>query len=581
MLQSSLTKRQAKGGKIIPDGCLVQEFHPFLPSLRWPGMVYHSQLVTDSIQQGSMPIAMNLFYPNKHGMSALRAMLLLLFIGLTGGCTSLPSLDERTHSAMLPVEESQATALGRAITPLANAHPGTSGIVPLANARESFSARMLLADTAERSLDIQYYIWRHDLTGILLLDSLRSAADRGVRVRLLLDDHNTLGLDPKLASLDKHPNIEIRLFNPFLLRSSRVLGFITDFSRANRRMHNKSFTADNQVTIIGGRNIGDEYFAATEGLLFADLDVLAIGPVVQEVSADFDRYWASRSAYPAAAILAPVQPEPLQELQQTATALLSSDKATDYVMALHRVGLVDALLHGELALEWAPTRMISDDPAKGLGKAKPEALLPHQLNEVIGEPSRDVELISPYFVPTAAGVKAFAELTARGVRVRILTNSLSATDVVPVHAGYAKRRKALLEAGVILYESRRLSPEQQRSKSAGPFGSSGSSLHAKTFSVDGERIFVGSYNFDPRSDHLNTELGFVINSPTLARQIDSTFNHEIPLSAYEVRLDEKGRLYWLEHRDGEWIRHNTEPNTTLLQRFGVRFMSLLPIEWLL
>src|ERR1051325_4940138 len=226
---------------------------------------------------------------------AYYALIFCLVFFIIRQYSELPSLEGRTTSAVLP--DTDETRLGKSIVPLLTAHPGLSGIYSLPNSQDAFAARARLAEVAERTLDLQYYIWEKDMTGTLLFDALRAAADRGVRVRLLLDDNNTSGLDPTLAALDAHPNIEVRLFNPFVIRRARI-GYVTDLFRANRRMHNKSFTADNQVTIIGGRNIGDEYFGAAEGSLFVDLDVMAVGPIVREVSNDFDRYWASASSYP-------------------------------------------------------------------------------------------------------------------------------------------------------------------------------------------------------------------------------------------------------------------------------------------
>jgi putative cardiolipin synthase len=219
---------------------------------------------------------------------AVCLLALCLGAGLLGACSTLPSLENRSHSTALL--DTGTTRLGRAVSPLVDAHAGRSGIHPLPDAHDAFAARVLLAQAAERTLDAQYYIWHNDMTGTLLFEALHAAADRGVRVRLLLDDNRTSGLDTTLAALDAHPNIEVRLFNPFVVREPRLFGFITDFSRANRRMHNKSFTADNQETIIGGRNIGDEYFDAAEGFVFVDLDVMAVGPVVKDVSNAFDRY---------------------------------------------------------------------------------------------------------------------------------------------------------------------------------------------------------------------------------------------------------------------------------------------------
>lgn len=508
------------------------------------------------------------------------ARLLLLLTGLLGGC-SLPGLEGRTGSSALSQAESANTALGRALSARGRAHPGKTGIHALIDPRDAFAARVLLARQAEKTLDVQYYIWRADTTGILLFDELRAAAERGVRVRLLLDDNGTAGLDTELAALDRHPNIEIRLFNPFRIRTPKAIGYFTDFMRVNRRMHNKSFTADSQATIVGGRNIGDEYFGADEGVQFADLDVLAVGTVVGDVSADFDRYWASDSSYPVALILPDVDAQRLQALARTAASIASAPAAVEYVRAIRESAFIASLLEGELTFEWASTRMVSDDPAKGLGKAESEGLLFRQLGEILGEPQRHVELISPYFVPTAAGTEAFAAMAERGVRIRVMTNSLAATDVAAVHAGYAKRRKDLLEAGIRLYEMRSTLAENAHSPSHGPFGSSAASLHAKTFAVDGSRVFVGSFNFDPRSANLNTELGFVIVSPRMALAIERAFEDTIPASSYEVVLDDRGKLQWLEQRDGQPLRHDVEPRASLWKRASVSFLSFLPIEWML
>ncbi len=502
-----------------------------------------------------------------------------LCAALIAGCGTLPSLENRSISNVLT--DTAETRLGRAISPLLNAHPGKSGIYPLPDAPNAFAARALLAQVAERTLDVQYYIWQKDKTGTMLFQALRTAADRGVRVRLLLDDNNTAGLDPTLAALNAHPHIEVRLFNPFVHRKLRAIGYLTDFSRANRRMHNKSFTVDNQVTIIGGRNIGDEYFGATDDVLFADLDVMAVGPVVNDVSRDFDRYWASQSAYPVDRLLPAADPAQIAELAVAAAQVENDPAAVAYVNALRSSLFVQELVQGRLAFEWAATRMVSDDPAKGLGLAEAESFLPRKLKQIIGDPLAEVSLVSPYFVPTAAGVDAFAALAGRGVNISILTNSLEATDVAAVHAGYAKRRKPLLQAGILLYELRRLSPVASRKKKTGLFGSSASSLHAKTFSVDGAHVFIGSFNFDPRSAKLNTENGFVIDSPALAQKIAAAFKHDIPANAYQVRLSESGQIYWVEPRGGKLLRHDTEPGTGFWQRAGVWFLSLLPIEWLL
>jgi cardiolipin synthase C len=511
---------------------------------------------------------------SRPGMLAGRVAALAFALGLLTACATLPLAVD--YPLSIALTDTTDTCLGRAIEPLAAAHPGASGIFPLPNAHDAFAARVLMARVAERSLDIQYYIWHTDHSGTLLFQELVDAADRGVRVRLLLDDNNTAGLDPLLAGLDSHPNIEVRLFNPLAARKPRVVNYLNDFGRLNRRMHNKSFTADNQATIVGGRNVGDEYFGATEGMAFADLDVIAVGPVVREVSSDFDRYWASPSVYPVDRVLPPAEPGQAEELAKAAVQVQADPAAALYREALQASTFIRELADGRLGLEWAATRLVSDDPAKGLGQAPPGALLLRKLKEIIGDPEGTLDLVSPYFVPTASGVDALAALAKRGVRVRVLTNALEATDVAAVHAGYAKRRKPLLEAGILLYEMRRSADAAPRQ--AGLSGSAGTSLHAKTFAVDGRCVFVGSFNFDPRSARLNTEMGFVIQSPALARQIAAAFDTRIPFAAYEVRLSESGKLIWIERSGGLEVVHDSEPGTGFWRRAWVGFLSILPIE---
>jgi putative cardiolipin synthase len=489
----------------------------------------------------------------------------------------LPPPGPRVESRV--IEPSADTRLGRAFGSSISAHPGSSGIFPLADGHDAFAARALLAAAADRTIDIQYYIWHYDTSGALLFDALRQAAERGVRVRLLLDDNNTGGLEHVLAALDRQANIEVRLFNPFK-RPGRLLGYVLDFARVNRRMHNKSFTVDNQATIVGGRNVADEYFGAAGDRTFLDLDVLAIGPVVQEVSRDFDRYWASESAYPADQILPGIDDEAISRVDAIAAATKRSAAALPYLRAVAGRPFIRDVTEGTLTLEWAKTRLLSDDPAKVLARAPQEALLWSQMKVALGPPRRSLDLVSAYFVPARTGGDALTELARQRVRVRVLTNALESTDMAVVHAGYAKHRRALLEAGVELFELKRAFADENP-RNHGLTGSSGSSLHAKTLSIDGERVFVGSFNFDPRSARLNTELGFVIESSVLAQAVAQAFAAEIPARAYQVRLNAEGSLEWVEHVDGRPLVHTTEPGTHFWRRALVWFFSRLPIDWLL
>ena len=478
------------------------------------------------------------------------------------------------------LQDASDSPLGKAALPMVQAHPGKSGVFALADGRDAFAARVLLADASECSLDVQYYIWNGDKTGTLLFEALRRAADRGVRVRLLLDDNNTAGLDTVLAALNSHPKIEVRLFNPFMHRRWRVLSFLTDFRRLNRRMHNKSFIADRQACIIGGRNVGDEYFDAGQGVSFVDLDVLAIGPVVEDVSVDFERYWSSESSYPAERVLARVSQTAIAEVSAAAARVEKDPAAVAYMRAIANSKYVQQVLAGELAFKWSTVQMVSDNPAKGLGLARDEELMWTRLKQVLQTPRLELELVSPYFVPGRDGVEYFSTLARQGIKVRILTNSLAATDVAAVHSGYARRRKPMLEAGVEIFE---MEPEFSfaPTKAHGALGSSNASLHAKTFSIDRSRVFVGSFNFDPRSQRLNTELGFVIDCPAIAQAIADAFASIIPARAYQVRLSAAASLQWVEQRDGEEIVYDREPRAGFALRAFVGMLSMLPIEWLL
>ncbi|APW46468.1 hypothetical protein RA876_08885 [Rhodoferax antarcticus] len=454
----------------------------------------------------------------------------ILYIGLCAlllaGC-ALPAMPDRAVSHALEPAQAAQTSLGQSAAPQLLLHPGQSGIHPLSDPLAAFAARMLLAHTAGRSLDVQYYIWRGDQSGTLLLQALVGAADRGVRVRLLLDVGGTSGLDGMLAALALHPQIEVRLFNPFVVRKPKPLGYLTDFGRANRRMHNKSFTADNQATIVGGRNVGDEYFGATDGVLFSDLDVLVVGAVVPEVSHNFDRHWASASAYPAQVIVSAVGPAELQALGTEATRVEASDATQAYMQAVRDTPFIQHLLEQKLNMEWSRTTLVSDDPLKGLGQAKRAGLL--------------------------------------------------------VHAGYAKHRKAMLQHGAELHEMQRLAPPSRHAR-LNPLGSSGSSLHAKTFAADGTHAFVGSFNFDPRSALLTTELGVVIDNPRLARQIEQAFETQIPGQSCRVQLSESGELEWQSGQDGTETPptiYSVEPGSSWLSRWGMRVLALLTIDRLL
>jgi putative cardiolipin synthase len=501
---------------------------------------------------------------------------------LLAGCASLPELEPRQESHALP--DTSGTRLAHAVEPLATAHPGLSGIHPLPLGTDAFAARMLLARAAERSIDTQYYIWHPDQSGALLMGELWDAAKRGVRVRLLIDDQNTGGEDDILAALATNPNFEVRIYNPFAQRTGRLTNYLYDFERVNRRMHNKSFTVDNRATIVGGRNIGNEYFGAGEEVPFKDLDVIAIGPAVAAASGEFDLYWNSASAYPVQRLVSPPPDNPAAFIEERIARARADPESRAYVEAVRDTPLISALLEQRIELYWAVADLVADDPAKTLDTtARKDVLMLSELLSGGRRPSTSFDVISPYFVPEEKGTEVMERLVRDGVRVRVLTNSLAGTDVGVVHSGYSKWRCRLARSGVKLFEMKptvedRETRERQKQKK----GSSAARLHAKTFQVDDRIVFAGSFNFDPRSALLNTEMGLVIHSPDLARRLSKSFDEEVVRNAYEVRVvDGDSCIEWIEHTAAGDIRYDTEPHVGWGRRTWVEFLTLMPIDWLL
>ncbi|CAM3336704.1 phosphatidylserine/phosphatidylglycerophosphate/ cardiolipin synthase family protein [Paracoccus nototheniae] len=514
-------------------------------------------------------------------MARVMALILLavLTVILIGHVTFRPpSLQGRTTSHALAA--SADTVLGRfALSPPRDA-AGGSGVVPLMSGPDAFAARMALIRAAQVSLDVQYYIWQRDAAGLILLDELRRAAERGVRVRLLLDDNGISGMDSDLAAIDALPNVELRLFNPFILRNPKPIGYLFDFFRLNRRMHNKSLTADGAITMLGGRNIGDLYFGMGGGMQYVDTDVMVAGRGAADVGADFDRYWASGSAHPADRILTVPRTGALDRLMADARQQAGSANGQAYGARLRQADIVTQIAAGQLAFEWTDVALVSDDPAKGLNKARQNDFLFPQLMQLVSRPDRSVDLVSAYFVPGTGFTEALTRIARSGTRVRILTNSQAATDVILVHSAYIKYRKRLLQAGVGLYE---LKPDfavsSRDERQAGP---SRASLHSKALSLDGQQVFIGSFNFDPRSFALNTEMGVLIDSPQLAGGFQAAFDTAFPTTTYRPAMTPGGDMVWDEPlADGTVARHLSEPGTSLASRMLMRFLGLLPIEWML
>lgn len=510
-------------------------------------------------------------------MSKLRLIALAVGCNAIAACASVdfdyPKEDTRAYT------DTQDTHYGKLLTEVVASHPeGESGFYPMNDAIDALSTRLLMAERAERTIDAQYYLIKPDIVGSAFIEVLLRAADRGVRVRLLVDDILTKGYDTGMAALDSHPNFEIRVFNPFANRSVRGLGFITDFSRVNRRMHNKSFTVDNQITIIGGRNIAAEYFGAREDIKFGDLDVLGVGPVVRDVSNMFDDYWNHRAAAPLLAFAKPTD-DPEGDLIELRKRLIQSReefKDSAYSEAVRRKIDYYTKSNGEL-LMWAPYTLAVDSPDKSNKKLAADAQsITTALKRSIFTAKKEVLIISPYFVPRKSGVEFFSALQKSGVNVTIITNSLAANNQKTVHGGYAPSRKPLLEAGVKIYEVR---PDAGVSGSEYVAGSAArATLHTKAFMVDRHDIFIGSFNFDPRSANINTELGVIIHSDDFAESIMSGMEKSAGENAYELFLNEKGKLRWREFNGDEVTIHKKEPSTSWWNRFVAGFYRIMPID---
>ncbi|UHD14733.1 phospholipase D family protein [Thiocapsa bogorovii] len=508
-----------------------------------------------------------------------------LLLGLSG-CASLPTDVVRPLSGHTD-RDSEPSRISDFASPYLRRHPGESGFWLLGDGLDAYAARILLAESAERTIDVQYYLYHDDLTGRILTYRLLRAADRGVRVRLLLDDMATKGNDTALATLDAHPNIEVRIVNPFANRNARGLEALARFDTVTRRMHNKSFTVDNLMTIVGGRNIGDEYFGTHENVNFGDMDVLALGPAAEEVGHQFDLYWNSDLAYPVGSLVERTEtPDALRrELKQFNDAQIDSP----YARRARNSDLVRDFIDGTLDFQWGHALVFYDLPEKLVTDPEDRSthLGPKVRPYTIGAVKRDLLLFSPYFVPGDEGVMVLTDLEKRGVRVRLLTNSLASTDVGAVHAGYAKYRMPLLRGGVEIYGFKPDADTTEPGKFAKLTGSSGASLHAKTSVFDQEALFVGSPNLDPRSGKLNTELGILFQSEPLAQGLTDWFDTNKTRIAYRVALDRtdcKGedpcreQLRWIDDADGREVVYLKDPETGALTRFFIALIALLPIE---
>jgi putative cardiolipin synthase len=509
------------------------------------------------------------------------------------GCAGLPREVDRPPS--YAVADTANTALGRlAVAGAPDAQQSGFRLLPMP--AYSMHARLELARRAQRSIDIQYYLVQNDETGRYLLRTLRDAAERGVRVRVLVDDLYTAGADTLLASLAAHPNVEVRIFNPFPAGRERLLtrlgASLLDFDRIHRRMHNKLFVADNAMAVVGGRNIANEYFMRNAGSNFIDIDTLVTGAVVPRLSSLFDMYWNSTFVYPIES-LAQVEGTPAQLRQRfeemTWDAAIWAPQTPVERDLLGYQALAEDLDAGELSLIWARAEAYADMPHKALGPPEerprvaadaPEGVL-FNVRRYVRAAEREALVTTPYLIPGRGGMESVRQLRERGVRFTLVTNSLAATDESMVHLGYRRYRPELARLGVELYE---LSPKRvEKSQRFGIFGSASGRLHGKSAVVDGKVVFIGSLNFDPRSDLHNTELGLFIHSPQIAAQLISLVGFITMDAAYRVRLGPRGNVEWMiPSEDGgpDLVQH-TEPETDFGSRLKLELLAPLVPESLL
>jgi len=480
------------------------------------------------------------------------------------------------------------TDLVAAISEQNKIHPDLSGYHPIVTGANAFASRSILTDMATRNIDAQYYIWHDDQAGQLLLKDLWEAAERGVIVRLLIDDFNSsAALDQQLLRFSSHPNTAVRITNPLMHRKFQALNFVTGLPRINRRMHNKSMTFDKQITIIGGRNIGNEYLSNDQNSQFADLDVLLIGKVVADIDNSFGSYWSAPISYDIETLVTLDEDGPtdfIEGLDQLDNNEKSDNQSSVsvYKSAIEDSSIDTDLLNKRIPFRWTDMQFLSDDVGKLTKSVPTDTNLVQQLRTLLGRPSKELTIISSYFVPTKDGVDTLVELANSGISIKILTNSFDATDVTAVHSGYSQWRPKLLKSGIKIYELKSTASEEDRENKLWKARSqSSTSLHAKTFAIDDHQVFIGSYNVDPRSANINTEMGVIINDDELARQLHEALSDDLLSQAYEVKLTDDNHLQWHTIENGERKVYESEPRVDLSDHIWLTIMSWLPIDWLL
>ncbi|WP_257221515.1 phospholipase D family protein [Acinetobacter sp. YH12145] len=518
-----------------------------------------------------------------------KAVLLSCSLALTlSACSTLPKQQTQPveYAFNTPTDD---TSLAKIVLPLREQNPNLTGYHVLYDPLEALAARIELINKAEKSLDLQYYIWDNDKIGALALHAMIKAADRGVKIRLLVDDNNAKKMEGIYMALDQHTNIDVKLYNPYRFRHFRPVDMVLDLKRINRRMHNKSFIADNQIALIGGRNMSNQYYNVSDNYQFSDVDVMLVGAASDEIIHSFDEYWNDDYAFPVRQLVNPRHyslrfdslKQQLDDYNQEATVV-------NYLDLANRSHAFDDWLNNKIQFDWVKAEVVKDSPSKIKSKAKKEEHLNFQLLNRLDKPEQSVDIVSAYFVPEKKGAERLKNLRADGVKVRVLTNSFQANDVPLVHAFYSKYRQDLLEHDVQLYEflsrpdaeNLNTNTKELAEKSKVSLkGLSRSSLHAKLMAIDEKQVFIGSFNFDPRSAYLNTEIGVLLNSPRLAKAVHYTMDENLSKYAYKLVLNADQQINWkIKLSNGQTRIYPREPKIKWWQKAGVKFISWLPLE---
>jgi putative cardiolipin synthase len=501
--------------------------------------------------------------------------LLALIVLLAGCATRLPA-SYYPRVATYALQDTSTTRLGQAYEQVAKRHPGESGFHILPAGPEALMMRIALIEASQRSIDMQYFSTREDTTGKLLLEAVSRAADRGVRVRMLLDDWELEDFEAGAVSLNAHPNIEIRVFNPYSTHDESFFAHIgnvfLDMGQFTRRMHNKAIIADNQISIMGGRNLGDEYFEASKDVDFRDVDVFASGPITRQISATFDLYWNSDQSFPISTLnLPPPDAGTIAKLHDDMKRHWQDMIKSPIGKRLNRMPLPRGVKKGNVPLIWARAELAADSPAKIERPSETATSVPGtRIAQMVSKAQHEFIIFTPYFVPLDAGVEWLNALVARGVAVRIVTNSLSSTDMVPAQAGYSHYREALVKGGVELYEIKSSQPKPSVKSMFKPSSQNG--LHAKIYMVDRRDLAIGSFNFDPRSIRLNTEQVLIIHSPELSAKIASSAP-----SSDRPEVQE-GSLVWMTEENGKTVSYDFNPHAGFWRNLTDSIFSLLPID---